>query len=231
MPLGGALAGLGSLGSGLLGFFGANSAANAQAQAAANALAFQKYVFGVNQSNLNPFIQTGQGATNTLASLYGLNGSGTPNYSAFYNSPGYQFAYNQGLNATQNLLSAKGSLASGGGLAALTNFGQGLASQQYGNYVNQLMGIAGIGENAAGALAGTNANMSNTIGNTQQAIGAAQAGGIVGGTNALTGAIGGGINSRLRMDALRNLDTRLAALLAARGGSALLPQTGESAQP
>jgi len=37
-------------------------------------------------------------------------------------------------------------------------------------------------------------------------------------------------NSQLRMNALRNLDTRLAALLAARGGSALLPQTGESAQ-
>jgi hypothetical protein len=35
-------------------------------------------------------------------------------------------------------------------------------------------------------------------------------------------------NSRLQMNALRNLDTRLAALLGARGGSALLPKTSEN---
>jgi hypothetical protein len=202
MPIGGALAGLGSLGSGLLGFFGANSAANAQAQAAAQALAFQKYVFGVNQGNLNPFIQTGQQADASLAALYGLNGSGTPNYSAFLNSPDYQFAFGQGLNATTNLLSAKGDLASGGGLAALTNFGQGLASQQFGNYYNRLLSLSQLGANAASALAGSNVQSSGQIGNTQQAIGQAQAAGIVGGTNALTGAIGGGINNYLLYNAL-----------------------------
>jgi hypothetical protein len=121
MPIGGALAGLGSLGSGLLGFFGSQSAANAQAQAAANALAFQKQVYVQNQSNLNPFNTTGQNANYTLANLYGLNGSGTgtPNFSSFLNLPDYQWAYGRGLNATTNLLSSKGDLASGGGLTAL----------------------------------------------------------------------------------------------------------------
>jgi hypothetical protein len=195
MPLGGALIGLGSLASGALGFFGASSAADKQAQAAAQALAFQKYVFGVNQGNLNPFIQTGQAANASLANIYGLNGSGTPNYSAFLNSPDYQGAFNQGQNATQNLLSAKGDLLSGGGLTALTNWGQGLASQQFGNYYNRLLGLSQLGVQAGGALAGVNAQSSNQIGNTQQAIGQAQAGGIVGGTNALTGAIGGGISN------------------------------------
>ena len=201
MPIG-ALAGIGSLGSGLLGFFGAQSAANAQANAAAQALAFQKYVFGVNQGNLNPFIQTGQNATNSLANLYGLGSSGTPNYSAFLNSPDYQWAFSQGQNATQNLLSAKGNLLSGGGLTALTNWGQGLASQQFGNYFNRLLSLSQLGENAGASLAGNNANMANTIGNTQMGIGQAQASGIVGGTNALTGAIGGGINNYLLYNAL-----------------------------
>jgi hypothetical protein len=46
----------------------------------------------------------------------------------------------------------------------------------------------------------------------------------------LTAGIRAIANSRERMQALRNFDTRLAALLAARGGSGLLPKTGESAQ-
>jgi hypothetical protein len=49
-------------------------------------------------------------------------------------------------------------------------------------------------------------------------------------TSVLTTGIRAIANSQQRLQALRNLDTRLAALLAARGGSTLLPQTGESAQ-
>src|SRR5215470_13329195 len=49
-----------------------------------------------------------------------------------------------------------------------------------------------------------------------------------------TSVLGAGIrsitNSQQRLQALRNLDTRLAALLATRGGSALLPKAGESGQ-
>ena len=88
--------GLGSIGSGIAGFFGANSAAKAQAEAAAQALAFQKQVYANNQANLNPFIQTGQGANYTLGQLYGIGAGGTsgnkPDFSSFFNSPDYQFA-------------------------------------------------------------------------------------------------------------------------------------------
>jgi hypothetical protein len=49
-------------------------------------------------------------------------------------------------------------------------------------------------------------------------------------TSVLTTGIGAIANSQQRLQALRDLDTRLAALLAARGGSALLPKPGENAQ-
>src|SRR5262249_33352955 len=136
--------------------------------------------------------------------LYGLGvgGGGTPNYSAFFNSPDYNFAFQQGQNATQNLLSAKGNLLSGSGLTALTNFGQGLASQQFGNYFNRLLSLSQLGQNAASSLAGNNVASGSQIGNTFGQLGTAQASGIVGGTNALTGAIGGGLNNYLLYSAL-----------------------------
>ena len=53
-------------------------------------------------------------------------------------TPGYQFAYNQGLEAVNRTAAAKGQLGSGNRLYDLTKFGQGLASQTYNNTVNQL---------------------------------------------------------------------------------------------
>ena len=53
-------------------------------------------------------------------------------------TPGYQFAYNQGLEAVNRTAAAKGQLGSGNRLYDLTKFGQGLASQTYNSTVNQL---------------------------------------------------------------------------------------------
>ena len=48
------------------------------------------------------------------------------------NTGAYKFAFNQGNEAVNRNLAAKGLLKSGNRLAELTKFGQGLASQQYG---------------------------------------------------------------------------------------------------
>src|SRR5262245_47135413 len=120
MPLGGGLIAGASLIGGALGFFGSKSAADKQAKAAAEALAFQKQVYGENVARLNPWIRTGTQADASLAALYGLGGAGggKPDFSAFFNSPDYQWAFDQGRNATTNLLSARGNLLSGSGLTA-----------------------------------------------------------------------------------------------------------------
>lgn len=164
MPAG-ALAAAGSLGAGLLGYFGARSAANSQADAAARQ--YQLYA------------PTATGALSTLRGLYGLDGGGGMNPAAlaqFRATPGYQFALGEGLRATDFGDSSRGQLLSSNNLRNRTQFASGLADETFrGSYVNPLLSLAGL----------TTGGASSALGN----YGAAQAGGTVGGVNALGGAI------------------------------------------
>lgn len=81
------------------------------------------------------------------------------------NSPSYQFRYNQGLSALNSSLAAKGMLGSGNRLAALQNYGQDYASQEYGNQFNRLASLSGATNGQMGA-AGQNfsSNAQNSVG-------------------------------------------------------------------
>ncbi len=59
---------------------------------------------------------------------------------------GYQFAVDQGNQAINRSAAAKGMGNSGGVLAELARYGQGMASQEYGNQVNRLSGLVGQGQ-------------------------------------------------------------------------------------
>lgn len=190
----GGLAAGGSIIGGELQANAAGKAANAQVAAEQQALAFQQQQLG----KLDPWLNVGSGANYTLGSLYGIgqNGQSTnapQNFSQFFNSPDYQFALQQGQAGLQNYENANGLAQSGAGLAAASTFNQGLATQQFGNYFNRLMGLSQLGASAANtAVAGGNA-AANTIGN----IGASQAGGIIGSANALAGGLTGAGNNLL----------------------------------
>lgn len=67
---------------------------------------------------------------------------------AFQTSPGYDFALNQGLQATNRAASAQGFLGSGNVMTALQDRGHGLASQEWGGWLDRL---------GAGAMANTGA--------------------------------------------------------------------------
>lgn len=58
------------------------------------------------------------------------------------NTGAYKFAFNQGQEALNRQLAAKGMLNSGNRLYELTKFGQGLASQQYGQEMDRLGNLA-----------------------------------------------------------------------------------------
>lgn len=202
MPIGATISAVGAVGSAGIGYMGASKASKQQEAAAREAAAYQKEVYGEAKQNFEPYLNIGKNATYSLASLYGYNGAnganangGKPDYSGFYDSPDYNFARDQGQRATQNVLSAQGNLLSGGGLAALNSFGQGLASQQYGNYFNRLMGLSGVGQNAANSLGQMATGQAQMVGNSLQSIGQAQASGTVGQTNALSGGVSGVANS------------------------------------
>jgi hypothetical protein len=125
------------------------------------------------------------GSVRTIAAV-GEDGAatGAPDYSAFFNTPDYQFALDQGLKATERSASARGGLRSGNTLAALTKYGQGLATQNFGNYISRLQSLAGLGSSASNN-AGQNAmNLGINVGNTIQSGAGARASGIVGSANA-----------------------------------------------
>ena len=63
-------------------------------------------------------------------------------------SPGYQFRLNEGMKALQRSAAARGTLLTGGTLKGLERYAQDYASNEYGTRVNQLAGLAGIGQTA-----------------------------------------------------------------------------------
>lgn len=105
-------------------------------------------------ANYQPYYAAGTQAENTLADLYGNNGSAaqTAAMQNFQNTPGYQFSLNQGLNALNANNAAMGQTLSGNALEGINNYAQGVASQQYNNYINQLQNLASGGMSAAGGM-------------------------------------------------------------------------------
>lgn len=122
---------------------------------------------------------------------------GAPDYSSFFESPDYQFALKQGLNAVQNSAAAAGGLYSGNALRGITDYGQGLASQQYNNYANRLAAIAGIGQTAANQIGVGAVTTGANVGNTLMAAGNARASGIQQGYAGINNAIQGGMSNYL----------------------------------
>ncbi len=150
------------------------SAANAQQAAANTATAEQKREFDLARSDQAPWLTTGTSALSKLAGLYGLdtvgaNGQvqkgGAPNSSAFFTSPDYNFRFNQGIRGVDAGAAARGQLDSGVTRKAELAYGGNLASGEYGNYVNRLMGLAGVGQAAANTNATTGANYANNVSN------------------------------------------------------------------
>ena len=146
-----------------------------------------------------------------LSGIYGPEAAGAA-MGNFFTSPGYQFRMEQGLRAIDAGAAKEGMLRSGATLKAEQAYGQGLASQEYnnylanarqgygdyygraddafGNYYNRLFGLAKLGQaSAAGA-----ADAGQTSANAQSNIATGAAGqqsGIIG--NAAEG-LGRGVN-------------------------------------
>lgn len=195
--------GLAMLGAGILGagasMWGANKAAGAQTNAAnqaaalqRDAMAYQKENYGKAAANLDPFIKTGQGANGLLGSFYGLDGTnpalGQNALERFRQSPDYQFALKGGSDALDNSAAARGGVLGGNQIRAQTEFGQGLATQNLGNYLTRLSGMSGQGIQAGGYLGSIGTGVGNSVGasannagNAMMGAGTAEAAGIMGG--------------------------------------------------
>ena len=156
-----------SVGGGVIQSNKAKKGANAQAAAADAAARESGRQYDQTRQDMMPWLNAG---TNALSQMQALNSG---DFSSFQQSPDYQFAFDQGMRALDRSAAARGSLFSGGADADRIAFGQGLASQQYGNYYNRLAGLAGIGQTSANQLGQFGAQ--NAANQGQYAMGSANA--------------------------------------------------------
>lgn len=122
-----------------------------------------------------PYSQYGQQALIPLSALlYGKNYdpvkgeftgdvSEADRFNAFTQSPGYQYQLDQGLKAIERRNAATGTLLGGNTLKELQEYGSNLANQDYNNYINNLMGQANIGQNAATNISNIYSNLGSQI--------------------------------------------------------------------
>lgn len=127
----------------------------------------------------------------------------TPDYSAFFESPDYNFRRTEGLRDINNSFAARGGALSGNALRALTEFNSNLAAGEFGNYFNRQAALAGVGQAATNTGAQVGANTASNIGNALIGAGNSRASGIVGGANAVNNAVQGGIGNFLLYRNLR----------------------------
>lgn len=180
----------------------ARSAANKQSGAAKDANKLQWDIFNQQREDQAPYRQAGYSALGRLSDLLGLSGNTKAdgygslldrfNGQDLQNDPGYQFRLQQGQDALENSAAARGGLFSGAAGKALTEYGQGFASNEYQNAYNRfksdqndtfnrLSGVAGTGQTATQQVGQAGQNYANQAGsnmiggaNAQAAAGLAQ---------------------------------------------------------
>jgi hypothetical protein len=75
------------------------------------------------------------------------------------NLPGYQFQLQQGLAGVEGSAAARGGALSGNALQGVQQYGQGLASMQFQQYMSQLAGLSSQGQAAASGVAQSGGNL------------------------------------------------------------------------
>ena len=199
-----------NLGGGIYGAHTAGQAADAQSDAAREALGLQRDIYNQQRTDQEPFRQAGLTSQNRLLDLLGLSqntgAEGFGKYSRdfgmqdFQEDPGYQFRLKEGLKALDAQAAARGGLISGAALKAAGRYGQEAASDEYqnafnryqvnrSNQLNPLQAFTGQGQSATNTLGQAGQNYAGQAGNAMGAMGDARASGYLGQANALTGGL------------------------------------------
>lgn len=198
--------------------YASNKSANATTNASNNAIAAQKSALtsqqqlnapysAIGTGSQNPDGTTSGGAIQQYQNLLGIGQAGQAGVqSTLSQTPGYQFAKQQGLDATKNAASASGMALSGNTLESLDKFSTGLADSTYQSAVGNAENAVTIGQNAAAGTGAATQNAGNNIsstligqGNTIAGIDANTAAGV-------TKALSGGVNNYTTANTLAGLN-------------------------
>lgn len=168
----------------------AQKGAETQAGAMRDSAAYQKQMFDIQNAQQAPYREAGYSALKDISAMqpYLTKQFGQEDFQAGID-PSYNFRLAQGNLATTNLANQAGGLIGGNALQGLTNYGQNLASTEYGNAFNRfqtqrsniynnLASIAGLGQTSlgqTGQLASTTSQgVGGAIAGAGSAIGAGQ---------------------------------------------------------
>lgn len=169
----------------------ANRASDAVAAGNRRAREEQARTRAENLAILNPYVQRGNTAGDTINSFLGLNGSqaGQEAFNTWLNSSDYKFTTDRGVGAITGNAATRGMLNSGATLKALNQFGQDNAQRYVGNWLSALGTQQGVGANSANALVSSNQNAANNISGLYQNTGQTQANAALAQGNAWSGAL------------------------------------------
>lgn len=186
----------------MVGAAASSMASSKQASAAQNAANMAQGQYEQARADEAPWRQAGVQALGQLNTLTAPGGELNRNFSMadFQADPGYQFRMQQGLQALQGSAAARGGLLSGAALKGIEQYGQGLASQEYGNAFNRfqeqgsnrfnrLASLAGLGQSATQFTGAQGAQAVGQAGNYLTQGANAQAAGYVGAANALNSGV------------------------------------------
>jgi len=160
------------VGAGVVGAVGTvvagGEAANATQNSTNASISEQNKILQQQQANEQPYLNLGSAALSQYQDLLGIGPQGAAGIeNTLANTPGYQFAKSQGLQATQNQANATGLGLSGNTLEALDNFSTGLADSTYQQAVGNSAQAVGFGQAAA---AGQSSNLQNAGNNISSAL-------------------------------------------------------------
>ena len=178
----------------------ATNAANAQ----------EEKMWGEVKAMEQPYLQAGAASTGQLGSMLGLSGYPTVDPTQqLQSTPGYQWALNQGIGVLNTQDASTGNLYSGAHQKGLMNYGQGMATQAYNQYMSNLMGLSGQGAGVAGQTGKLGMDAANTMGQ-----------------NTITGANALASSQMAQYNAQQRSQSNLGSLLGIGAGILAAPFTG-----
>ena len=201
--------------SGMIAQQGAQAGGNMAANAANRAAQMQQEEATRARAAASPWTASGTAAVSKITNLLGLgsietNGGNYNTYgwnptgakekqdaafADFQTTPGYQFRMDEGSKALDRSAASRGMLRSGAQQKALTAFGQGIASEEYGNYMGNLLSMSGLGNQAASSANNTSGQLTQSAGNLIAQGGAARGSAYAAGANALASGISRGVQN------------------------------------
>jgi len=214
--------------------YSSSKAADAQKAGIAASADAQQRMFDEQKALNAPFREGGITAQNRLLTVLGLRpaeGFGvtvdpnSPDFGKyagdfgmkdFQADPGYGFRLSEGMKGLQNSAAAKGLLSSGSTLKGITDYGQGMASQEYGNaynryqtnranQLNPLTGILGMGQTAINNVSNAAGQLGQGLGQAAAATGAANASSYINSGNALTNALNTGAGTYMNYNMMNRM--------------------------